>query len=63
MERLGICLDDERNRAPAGREPRTVSDPRSSTAVLVVHTNEEFEIARQYLAAVTRPDADLAGPV
>jgi len=63
MERLGIRLDDERNRATAGREARTVSDSRSPTAVLVVPTNEELEIARQSLAAVTRPDADPAGPV
>ena len=63
VERLGIRLDDERNRATAGREARTVSDSRSPTAVLVVPTNEELEIARQSLAAVTRPDADPAGPV
>ena len=63
MERLGIRLDDERNRATAGREARTVSDSRSRTAVMVVPTNEEREIARQSLAAVTRPDADPAGPV
>ncbi|MBN9141530.1 MAG: acetate kinase [Micrococcales bacterium] len=63
MEGLGIRLDDERNRATAGREARTISDSRSRTAVLVVPTDEELEIARQSLAAVTRPDADPAGPV
>lgn len=58
MERLGILIDHERNLATADQDARTISDPLSSTAVLVVPTNEELEIARQSLAAVTRPDAD-----
>ena len=60
MEGLGIRLDDERNRATAGREARTISDSRSRTAVLVVPTDEELEIARQ--AAVKAPSMRSVAP-
>jgi acetate kinase len=51
LEPLGIELDPEANAAPAGGE-RVVSRPGSRTAVLVVPTDEELEIARQSLDAL-----------
>ena len=49
LTRLGIEVEDERNRVRS-REPRAVSAEGSEVAVLVVPTNEEWEIARQALA-------------
>ncbi|WP_306513993.1 acetate/propionate family kinase [Janibacter hoylei] len=51
LERLGIVLDPARNEAEA-RHARTVSADGSDVAVLVVPTDEEWEIARQALAVV-----------
>jgi acetate kinase len=51
LERLGVRLDRDRNRARSDR-PRTVSAEQSAVAVLVVPTNEELEIAEQTLATV-----------
>ena len=53
LERLGITVDAARNEAP-GREPRFVSPDGSDVAVLVVPTNEEWEIAQQAMAVVTQ---------
>jgi len=52
LELLGIALDPERNEAATGRETAVVSRDGSRVAVLVVPTNEEWEIARQALAVV-----------
>ncbi len=51
LERLGIVLDAARNEVPS-REARAVSADGSDVAVLVVPTDEEWEIARQALAVV-----------
>jgi acetate kinase len=51
LDRLGIAVDDERNRA-ASRDARRVSPDDADVAVLVVPTNEEWEIARQTLATI-----------
>lgn len=56
LERLGIRIDQARNGAPS-RRPRTVSTGDSATAVLVVPTNEELEIAQQTLATVAGEQA------
>lgn len=52
LETLGVEIDQEANRAATGREAARVSTPGSQVAVLVVPTNEEWEIARQALVAV-----------
>ncbi|NUW34293.1 acetate kinase [Nonomuraea sp. SMC257] len=49
MDRFGLALDEARNAADASGE-RFVSADGSATAVLVVPTDEEWEIARQALA-------------
>ena len=51
LERLGIAVDEERNRA-AVTAPVDVAADGSDVAVLVVPTDEEWEIARQSLAVV-----------
>lgn len=51
LEGFGVEVDPERNRE-RGSEPRRISTDASRTAVLVVPTNEELEIARQTLAVV-----------
>ncbi|ADB33483.1 acetate kinase [Kribbella flavida DSM 17836] len=52
LERLGIRLDPGRNAEPPGTG--TVSADGSEVTVLVVATNEEWQIARQALAVVRR---------
>jgi acetate kinase len=54
LETWGVEVDAERNNAATGRKPAVVSTPSSRVAVLVVPTNEEWEIARQALAVVRR---------
>jgi acetate kinase len=49
LGRLGIEVDPERNQSP-DHGPRAVSPDGSEVAVLVIPTNEEWEIARQSLA-------------
>jgi acetate kinase len=58
LDRLGIVLDPSRNSRPVG-EPTVVSSDGSDVALLVIPTNEEWEIARQALAVVrsVRPGA------
>jgi acetate kinase len=51
LDRLGIVLDPARNDARSN-EARAVSAEASDVAVLVVPTDEEWEIARQALAVV-----------
>ena len=51
LGRLGIELDPERNRDPAGSAGE-VSTPASPVKVLVVPTDEELEIARQAVSVV-----------
>jgi acetate kinase len=51
LERLGIAVDPERNEAPS-REERYVSPFWAETAVLVVPTDEEMEIAAQACGVV-----------
>lgn len=51
LDRLGIVLDPARNDARSN-EARAVSADDSDVAVLVVPTDEEWEIARQALAVV-----------
>jgi acetate kinase len=52
LGRLGIEVDDARNGAGRVTEPTVVSTDDSEVAVLVVPTNEEWEIARQTMAVV-----------
>lgn len=51
LERLGIRVDEERNRA-ASRDARAISPPDAEVAVLVVPTDEEREMAEQASALV-----------
>jgi acetate kinase len=51
LERLGVRLDEERNRS-AGTDAVDVAAADSEVAVLIVPTDEEWEIARQSLAVV-----------
>ncbi|MFI7446353.1 acetate/propionate family kinase [Nonomuraea sp. NPDC049714] len=51
LDRLGITVDRQRNEA-ARADERAVSPPGSEVAVLVVPTDEEWEIARQALALI-----------
>jgi acetate kinase len=55
LERLGIVLDPARNEAPS-KDARAVSADGSEVAVLVVPTDEEWEIARQALEVVRSDD-------
>jgi acetate kinase len=57
LERLGIVLDATRN-SQSVRGPTVVSADGSAVAVLVVPTNEEWEIARQALAVVRGSPAE-----
>jgi acetate kinase len=52
LETWGVEVDAERNTGATGREPVVVSSEASRVAVLVVPTNEEWEIARQALSVV-----------
>ncbi|MBK5931664.1 acetate/propionate family kinase [Halochromatium salexigens] len=52
LEPLGIQLDAEAN-AAASSEERAVSSPQSPIQVWVIPTNEELQIAREALAAVS----------
>jgi acetate kinase len=52
MDRLGIRIDDERNRAVGPGDAAVISPDGSEVAVLVVPTNEEYEIARQVMSVV-----------
>lgn len=52
LEVLGIRLDPERN-ASTSHDARVISTDDSAVTVLVVPTNEELEIARQSLQAVS----------
>jgi acetate kinase len=48
LERLGIDLDDERNRrADPSSGPSDIHSATSAVSLLVIATNEELEIARQ----------------
>ncbi|MGN9841989.1 acetate/propionate family kinase [Nonomuraea sp. H19] len=52
LDRLGIAVDPARNEAgPAGE--RAVSPPGAEVSVLVIPTDEEWEIARQALALIS----------
>ncbi len=53
LQALGIEIDPGRNEAP-GDEARVVSSDDSRVTVMVVPTNEEWEIARESLDAVRR---------
>jgi acetate kinase len=52
LERFGIEVDESRNAAGRITSPTVVSTDDSEVAVLVVPTNEEWEIARQTMAVV-----------
>lgn len=52
LEPMGIIIDEERNRASA-RGIREISSDTSSVKVLVIPTNEEVEIARQTIVAIS----------
>jgi acetate kinase len=56
LEALGIYLDEQAN-ASAERGERAISSAESPVKLLVIPTNEELEIAREALAAVTGGDA------
>ncbi len=51
LERMGILIDDRRNRARTS-EPRVISPDGSQVTVLVVPTNEELAIARASAALI-----------
>lgn len=51
LDRLGITVDPARNAAPDSGE-RAISLPDGAVAVLVIPTDEEWEIARQALALI-----------
>ncbi|WP_328993961.1 acetate kinase [Kribbella sp. NBC_01245] len=51
LDRLGIQVDPDRNTAPSSTA-RSVSTDDSSVAVLVIPTNEEWQIARETLAVI-----------
>ncbi|TDD62734.1 acetate kinase [Kribbella antibiotica] len=53
LGRLGISIDAERNQS-ASTDARFISPDDSQVAVLVVPTNEEWQIARETLAVVSR---------
>jgi acetate kinase len=59
LERLGIVVDDARNTRPI-TGPTVISRDTSEVAVLVVPTDEEWEIARQALSLV-HPDPRTGG--
>ena len=46
MEYFGIEIDDEKNQIRS-KTPREINTPNSKTKVLVVPTDEEYEIANQ----------------
>jgi acetate kinase len=52
LEFLGIFLDIERNKNYAGTMTE-VSDPEGKVKVLVIPTNEEYEIAHQCYSLVS----------
>ncbi len=52
LETWGIEVDAALNDAVTGREPAVISAPGSRVSVMVVPTNEEWEIARQSLSVV-----------
>lgn len=52
LEGLGIAVDEELN--TSGEGARIISPARSRVKVMVIPTNEEYEIARQTMAAVAR---------
>ena len=54
LDRLGIVVDDVRNGGPISGAT-FVSPDSSDVPVLVIPTNEEYEIARQALEVVRRP--------
>jgi acetate kinase len=55
LERLGIRVDPERNGRPV-TEPTQVSPDDAEVAVLVVPTNEEWEITQQAVQVVAAAD-------
>ncbi|MFI9591642.1 acetate/propionate family kinase [Nonomuraea sp. NPDC052265] len=54
LDRLGITVDPALNAAGSGEE-RAVSPPGAEVAVLVIPTDEEWEIARQSLEVLPHP--------
>ena len=60
LEGLGIAIDPELNVARTAG-PRVISPAWTSTAVMVVPTNEELAIARQSVAAIGQPAAEDGG--
>jgi acetate kinase len=53
MERLGIAVDDAGNGSPS-REPREIQRKGMPVKVLVIHTDEELEIALQTVACIRK---------
>ena len=51
LDRLGIAVDPDRNTAADGGE-RAISPPGAEVAVLVIPTDEEWEIARQAMELI-----------
>jgi acetate kinase len=52
LEPLGICIDLDANAAASSAE-RRISKDGSPTQILVIPTNEELQIARETLEAVS----------
>jgi acetate kinase len=55
LERFGVTLDAKRNSVATGttRRERIISSPESEVVVLVIPTDEEFELARTALACLS----------
>ena len=55
LEGLGVDLDPATNEAAEPRDgPVAINSPESATAVLVISTNEELEIAHQVSSVVAK---------
>ena len=61
LDRLGIVVDDVRNEGPISGAT-FVSPDGADVAVLVIPTNEEYEIARQALEVVRDRELVVSGP-
>jgi acetate kinase len=52
LERLGICLDKEKNKQGANGAVTEIQTANSAIKILIIPTDEELEIAQQTSAVV-----------
>jgi len=52
VEKLGVFLDTESNRAARSDKESFVNQPRSETAIIVIPTDEELVIVHEVLRAL-----------